>query len=104
MPDAETQKLIQEAQHVEAMLTSQGWQLVKAKLDARILDLQNINNIDTSHASTLETQLLGRKLASELLFDFLKRDVYGFVEQARTNSAAHPVKEDALVERHEENA
>ena len=34
------------AQHVESMLNSDGWKYAKEKFDQRILDLQNINNLD----------------------------------------------------------
>lgn len=83
--DKESQKILTEADHVESMIKSTGWGIVKAKLDTRILDLQNINNLDTTDITTLPTQLAARKMTSEILFAWLKDDVYGFIEQQRAN-------------------
>ena len=63
------------------MLESRGWSYVKAKFDEQILDLQNINNIDTTDPATMQVEIRARVLAFKLLYDFLKQDVYGFVEQ-----------------------
>lgn len=83
MDEAEEAQLKSDAEEIEAMLHTRGWQLVRAKLDEEILDLQNINNIDTSDPATMQIDLRGRVLAFRLLVDFLKNDVYGFVEQQR---------------------
>jgi hypothetical protein len=77
--DDETTKQLTEGEHVKYIIESEGWRIVKAKLDARILDIQNINNLDASQP--LEAQLIGRKLAADQLFAFQRDDVYGFIEQ-----------------------
>ena len=97
--DSETQKLQTDADKVIGMLNSDGWQVIHAKLNERIIDLQNINNIDTSDPATLGAQVAARILASQLLFDFLKKDVYGFVEQQSVNAAVPPPKDDEIIER-----
>jgi hypothetical protein len=75
------EKQISDAQEVKAMLESRGWSYVKAKFDEMILDLQNINNIDTTDVANMQIEIRARVLAFKLLYDFLKQDVYGFVEQ-----------------------
>lgn len=84
--DKETKEILSEADHVKAMLGSDGWKSVKGKLDVRILDLQNINNLDTTDVSTLGQQLAARKMAVDIIFTWLKADVYGFVEQQESNN------------------
>ena len=77
--DPETTQQLSDGEEVKNMTDSRGWAIVKAKLDARILDIQNINNLDASQP--LEAQLIGRKLAADQLFAFQRDDIYGFVEQ-----------------------
>lgn len=74
-----------DADEVLLMLSSRGWGVVKGKLDAKILDLQNINNIDVASVENMVADIKARKMAADLLFEFLKQDVYGFVEQQTTS-------------------
>lgn len=99
-PDAEDKKLLTDAEHVQNMLQSQGWGVVKGKLDTLILDLQNINNIDMERPDTLSVQLAARKMAVDLIFGWLKRDVYGFVEQQRANQVPPNEADESIIERH----
>ena len=85
--DRETTQQLSDGEKVRLMTESEGWAIIKAKLDARILDIQNINNLDA--AQPLEPQLLGRRLAAQEFYNWLKQDVYGFVEQQQ-------MAEDAL--------
>ena len=98
MGNDETRNLT-EADNIIAMIESAGWKSVKGKLDIRILDLQNINNLDISDVSTLATQLAARKMASEIIFDWLKQDVYGFVEQQTTNTVKLSEPTEDFIER-----
>lgn len=84
--DAETQKQLTDGEEVRNLLGSKGWGVIKPKLDARILDLQNIHNLDDDKPETLSIQLAARKLAVDLIFGWLKGDVYGMVEQAEGNA------------------
>lgn len=100
--DAETQEQITDGEQVDLMLEGRAWGIVHAKLNEKILDLQNINNIDVTDPTTLATQLLGRKLASDLLFAWLKNDVFGFAQQQRENNPL-PIEKDkeGFIERHD---
>jgi hypothetical protein len=84
--EKETSEILTEADHVKAMIDSDGWKSIKGKLDTRILDLQNINNLDMTDVTTLQSQLAARKMAVDIIFDWLKSDVYGFVEQQESNA------------------
>lgn len=90
----EDAKALTEAEHILAMTQSQGWGIIKPKLDAYILDLQNISNIDSTSADTVVADIKARKLAVDYLFGWLKRDVYGVIEQQR--AAQLPRAEDSV--------
>lgn len=81
--EREDKQQLTDAQEIEGVLSTRGWSLIKAAFDQRILDLQNINNIDTDEPAKMQTEIRARVLAYKLLFDFLKQDVYGVVEQQR---------------------
>lgn len=100
-PDAETAQSLTEADKVLPTLESGGWRVIKAKLDEKILDLQNINNLDFTSEQTVLFDLKARKMAADLLYEWLKNDVYGFVEQQSIASEAmrDPV-EQGFIERH----
>lgn len=86
MDDKETQTILTEADHVKSMIGSDGWKSVKDKLDIRLIDLQNMATLDRSNPETLNVQIDGRLLAVELIFAWLKADIYGFVEQQESNN------------------
>lgn len=97
--DTEDGKNLTDAQEVQNLLNSRGWAVIKDKLDTRILDLQNINNLDMSDIATLSTQLAARKMAVDEMYAWLKGDVSGFVEQQAIGAARETVTETAYVER-----
>lgn len=86
--DKETKEVLTEGDFVLALTNSQGWNIVKGKLDARILDLQNINNLNLDSKEDMLTDLKSRKMAADLLFAWLKDDIYGFIEQQEANRSA----------------
>lgn len=81
--DKETEKILTDAEEIRGMLASKGWEIVKEKLDLKILDLQNISNLDMTKPETLPAQLVARQLAVDILFTWLRADVYGAIEQAQ---------------------
>lgn len=96
--DKDTQEILTEADHIKSMTESDGWKLVKAKLDERILDLQNITNLDMSKPETLSAQLAARTMAVQEMFAWLKSDVYGFVEQQQTNNPPKNIENESFVD------
>lgn len=86
MDDIETKKMLTDADHVRSLTMSDGWGIIYSKLQTRILDLQNISNLDMSKPETLPIQLASRKMAVDEIMVWLKSDVFGFVEQQENNS------------------
>lgn len=84
--DRETKEMLSDGEEVRLLTLSRGWDVIKSKLDTRILDLQNINNLDIEKPETLSTQLLARKMAVDEIWAWLKSDVYGFAEQQIANA------------------
>lgn len=98
--DKDTQQILTDADHIKSMTESDGWRIVKAKLDARILDLQNITNLDMSKPETLSAQLAARTMAVQEMFAWLKSDVYGFVEQQQANNPPRNIENEPFIEQH----
>jgi hypothetical protein len=71
------------AQHVASMLQSDGWKYAYDKFAQRILDLQNINNLDLTKPESLSIQLAARKMAVDEMWAWMRGDVIGFVEQQK---------------------
>lgn len=96
--DRETQEILTDADHVKALIGSDGWKIVKAKLDQRVLDLQNINNLDLTKIETLAAQLAARKMAVDEIWAWLKGDIYGFVEQQESNNQKMQEKAESHID------
>lgn len=97
--DKETKEILSEADHVRSMLNSDGWKSVFTKLQGRLLDLQNIHNLDMTKPETLPIQLASRTMAVQTIWDWLKQDVTGFVEQQTNNTSIKPPKEESFIDR-----
>jgi len=85
--DKETSQILTEAEHVRSMIDGEGWKSVYGKLQTKILDLQNIYNLDMTDPTTINIQLAARKMAVETIMAWVKGDVFGFVEQAENNAS-----------------
>ena len=79
--EPETQNLQTEAEHVQAMLGSEGWRIVERKLTDRLIDLQSVMNIEGDDPAKIMTDIIARREVVKLTTDWLKRDIYGFVDQ-----------------------
>lgn len=98
--DKDTQEILTEADHVKSMTESEGWKSVKEKLDQRIIDLQDIHNLDMEKPETLSIQLSARKMAVAEIFAWLKSDIYGFIEQQQTNNPPKNPHSESFIEQH----
>lgn len=85
-PDKETQEILSDADHVKALLESKGWAVIKPKFDKRVLDMQNIANLDMSKTETITIQLQARIMAAAEMGEWWLKDVVGFVEQQEANN------------------
>lgn len=97
--DKETQNNLTAADHVKAMTGSDGWKIVEGKLTQRIMDLQNIANLDMNKPETLSTQLAARTMAVQEIYAWLKSDVYGFIEQQESNNQKLVDKPEGFIDR-----
>lgn len=87
-PDDETKKVLTNAEHLRLMTEGQGWEIARAKLIDKILDLQNINNIDVASPEAMMVDVKARKMAVDLLFGWLRVDVEGAIVQAAHTAQA----------------
>lgn len=97
--DKDTNRILTDADNVQYMVESDGWKFVKQKLDAKLLDLQNINNLDMEDIGTLPIQLSARKMAVDIIWGWLKDDIYGFVEQQEANKEKKLAQIESFIER-----
>lgn len=82
--DKETQQVMDEQKQAEQLVRSDGWGYARAKLVERVLELQNAFNIEDSDAQMMLIDIRARKLATEILYDWLK-EVEGTKEQYESN-------------------
>ena len=75
-------------EHIKSMTEGYGWALVKARLDEKIVDLQMIGNVTGTTPQEKVTNMEARAMAVHILFEWLKNDVYGRVEQQDVSKAA----------------
>lgn len=83
--DDETKKVVSEQQPIAKLTETEGWAEARKKLVDKILDLQNAFNIqDTGDAQMLVIDVRARKLATNILYDWL-REIEGTKEQYNAN-------------------
>lgn len=99
MIDKDTQQNLTDADEVKSLLDSNGWRIIKAKFDARVLDLQNIHNLDYTTPESINIQLMARKMAVSEMAAWYLKDVVGFVEQQVSNNQLLEEKMDSFIER-----
>lgn len=88
--DKETQEIQKKGRALADMVESAGWGYVEPALKEKILDLQNINNIESTEANEVLAEIKARKMAADILYQWLKIDVYGDLEQTESNEALMP--------------
>lgn len=94
----ETKTELSDAEAIRLMTETPGWGLVKAKLDAEIVDLQMIGNVTGGTPQEKVTNMEARAMAVNILFNWLKREVYGRIEQTEVAKTAltDPVTEQFI--------
>lgn len=84
--DHETREIVTEVRQLSELVGHAAWPIVHEKFVKKVLDLQNAFNIDDKDPQAAFNDLQARKIASTLLFDFL-RDIEGSVAVAKENEA-----------------
>jgi hypothetical protein len=98
--DADTRKELTDGEEVANLLASRGWAIIHDKLVKRVMDLQNLYNLDLEKPDTLSTQVLARTMAATEMNAWYNQDVIGFVEQQQNAAAAMlDKKEDGFINR-----
>lgn len=83
--DPETERLKAIAKALKEMTDTDGWKIARERLVEKITFLQNAFDISDSTPEEMVRELKARKIATTLLFDWLKTDIEGEVLQAETN-------------------
>lgn len=84
--DRDTQEVLTDGEELSQMAQSRGWGIARGMLVEKILDLQNIHNVDEASASidNVVIDIKSRKAAVAVLYAWLK-EVEGRVEQHTNN-------------------
>lgn len=80
--DAETKKVLGNQKRLLNLVGHEDWPVARQVLADKILDLQNAFNIEDTDPQKMLVDLQARKLASSILFDFL-REIEGTAQQAK---------------------
>lgn len=97
--DEETQKQLTDAEEVAGLLKSRGWGVVHPKFVSRVMDMQNLKNLDLTKPETLNIQVAARLMAAEEMLAWYEKDVVGLVEQAAANGLIQEQEAEAYVDR-----
>lgn len=84
--DAETKKVLTDAENLQLMTEHAGWGIARQKLVDKINDLQFIQNVDKTSPEKALLDITARQYAVDILFGFLKEDIEGSVDQHITNN------------------
>ena len=82
--DRETTEIVSEQKKLQSLTGHEGWSIIHTKFTEKILSLQNAFDIEVGDAQKMLIDLQSRKIASALLFDFL-REIEGTASQAEDN-------------------
>lgn len=96
--DRETVKILTDGEKIMLLTQHEGWGLVRTKLVDKIIDLQSINNLDPATTpEQLAIDVKARRMAVQIMFEWLKGDVEGSVEQHINNTQLANEKETYIV-------
>lgn len=101
MTDPETKKIFTDAEEIRLMTEGRGWQIVESKLKDKILDLQMIGNVTGSTTEEKIRNMEARQIAVSILFEWLKSDVYGSIQQADANRTEDRPQQESYIENRE---
>lgn len=82
--DSETKQIVSEQSKLQELLSHEGWKIARRKIEEEILGLQNAFDIETGTPEEMIRDLQARKMASTMLFDWL-RQLEGDAESAVLN-------------------
>lgn len=83
--DPETEQIKAIGKALKEMTETDGWGFARARLTDKILSLQNAFDIEESNPEEMVRELKARKIATQILYDWLKTDIEGEVAQLQIN-------------------
>ena len=95
--DKDTQKILGEQKQVAKLTETEGWNIARNKLVEKVLDLQNAFNINDGNAEQLLIDIRARKLATSILYDWLK-EIEGTKDEYDTNKSTLKGKPYIIIE------
>lgn len=102
--DNETKAIKTEAQHLEALMQSDGYQIAKSKLIQRLQSIIDINSLDLDNMTPeqIAIQIKANKMASLMVLEWIQVDIEGTVSQAKTNLGGFTLNREELIIRRED--
>jgi len=98
--DKETRKISIEGKRLKELVESEGWQIAKKKLMDKLMDAGSVMNFDSKlDPQKAVIEIAAKKMAIEMVYEWITRDVYGTVEQHKSNSKEifNEMKEDYII-------
>lgn len=92
--DPETEYLKTIGKALKEMTETDGWGIARDRLTDKIISLQNAFDISDSTPEEMVRELKARKIATQILFDWLKTDIEGEVASLEINL---PKKESSYI-------
>lgn len=83
--DKETEQLKAIGKALKEMCDTDGWKIARDRITEKILSLQNAFDIEESNPEEMVRELKARKIATQILFDWLKTDIEGEVAALEIN-------------------
>lgn len=91
--DIETKKVETEQAKLFDLVGHEGWKIARRRIESKIMDLQNAFNIEDADPSKMLIDLNARKIASNLIFEWL-RELEGDASQVQEMA---PVKDKSYI-------
>jgi len=101
--DKETKKILDEGKTLKDFMSHEGYGIAKSKLINRVSEIIDIHTMDMNVSpEQLAIELKARKLASQLVLDWIRIDIEGTVQQAETNGQNFTLNQKSWIIREED--
>lgn len=94
--DEETKTVLTIQDSLKQLVEHDGWSTVRSLLMGKIIELQSIDDIDTTSPENAVRDIKARQFAGKILLDWLN-EIEGTVEQTKSNNSLLPKKESYIV-------
>lgn len=89
---------------MKEFISHEGYAIAKAKLFSRVSELIDIHTMDMNVSpEQLAIELKARKLASQIILDWIRIDIEGTVQQAETNGQNFTLNQKSWIIREDSN-